>query len=281
MMSGFSSLDERRQRCKENDGRLAQRKLGVLLCLIAFTCHPVASSALSLGGPISLQPVALGAWEWYKTCLLERPLLTKSTTAAVLSSVSDAMTQTVERRANNSNNNHLGIDGKKNETAVAVICPSSSSSVALKQKEFLAHNWVRTIHIFITGFCYSGPMAHFWYQTLEQLCQHTVLQKLVVISPWTALGTRSILDALLFSPTTVAGYFVVRSLLERQPDPTAKLRAAWAKTVVSAWKFWPLVNVVSFTVVPLPYRVLYANVMSLLWTGYLSFVNQKTNKPEQ
>jgi len=84
------------------------------------------------------------------------------------------------------------------------------------------------------------------------------------------------LDALIFSPTTVAGYFTVRTWLEGGGwrGIQAKLQAAWGPTVLSAWKFWPAVNLWSFRFVPVPYRVLYANVMSLLWTGYLSFVNQ-------
>jgi hypothetical protein len=44
---------------------------------------------------------------------------------------------------------------------------------------------------------------------------------------------------------------------------------------LSAWRFWPLANSVNFWFVPLQFRVLYMNVLALLWSGYLTYVNSQ------
>jgi hypothetical protein len=176
------------------------------------------------------------AWSAYKGLLSARPLLTKSVTSAVLAGVSDSLTQRVESKIANDDTCHR-------------------------------HDWIRTSHILTTGFVYSGPISHYWFALLERIVKFQ--------NPVLGLAGRLLLDALLFSPFTIAGYFTIRTLLEGKGYDAIrlKLQRAWAKSVLAAWKFWPAVNVVNFSIVPLPYRVLYVNVMALLWMGYLSFVN--------
>jgi hypothetical protein len=133
----------------------------------------------------------------------------------------------------------------------------------------------RTLQVAITGMVWSGPITHFWYALLEKI--YALLAKLLNIqNPAIGLCVKLLLDAILFSPTVVVGYFVVRSLLEggnwtiKAKD---KLQTKFKPTLLSAWKFWPAVNSVNFYFVPLQFRVLYMNVLSLLWSGYLTYVN--------
>jgi hypothetical protein len=142
----------------------------------------------------------------------------------------------------------------------------SSSSDVKNKNEFL-HDWTRSSHVMITGFAYSGPISHYWFALLEQI--------VTIDNPVLGLIFRVALDALIFSPFTVFGYFTIRTLLEGKGYPAirAKLERAWRKAVLAAWSFWPAVNVITFSLIPLPFRVLYVNIMALLWTGYMSYVN--------
>eukprot|EP00545_Synedropsis_sp_CCMP1620_P012762 CAMPEP_0119032540 /NCGR_PEP_ID=MMETSP1176-20130426/42102_1 /TAXON_ID=265551 /ORGANISM="Synedropsis recta cf, Strain CCMP1620" /LENGTH=156 /DNA_ID=CAMNT_0006988953 /DNA_START=216 /DNA_END=686 /DNA_ORIENTATION=- len=147
------------------------------------------------------------------------------------------------------------------------------SKISSDKENDFHHDWIRSSHIMMTGFAYSGPISHYWFALLERI--------VTIDNPVLGLIFRLALDALIFSPFTIAGYFTVRTLLEGKGCPAIriKLERTWRKAVLAAWKFWPAVNVVTFWLVPLPYRVLYVNIMALLWTGYLSFVN--TQKKEQ
>jgi len=41
-------------------------------------------------------------------------------------------------------------------------------------------------------------------------------------------------------------------------------------TMLANWKIWPAANALSFAVVPLQYRVLFSNMVALVWNIYLS-----------
>jgi protein Mpv17 len=74
-----------------------------------------------------------------------------------------------------------------------------------------------------------------------------------------------------------AGYFTLRSLLEGSGLAGAKekLITRFFTTLFGAWKFWPMANAVNFWFVPFQFRVLYMNILSLFWTGWLTYVNSR------
>ena len=181
-------------------------------------------------------------WVNYKTLLNKSPILTKATTAMVISCLSDTIVQHAPVRAN--------------------------------QKTTESHDWSRTVQVGITGFCYSGPMAHFWYQTVERLAVFPPRQ-------WPGVLNRIALDMVLFSPLTIAGYFTVRTLLESKGDISKvkpKLRAVYRKTLTGAWKFRPFFQLINFSVIPLQFRTNFAQLMALLWTGFLTYTNNSRKR---
>jgi protein Mpv17 len=108
-----------------------------------------------------------------------------------------------------------------------------------------------------------------------------LLEKIVKIQdPMLGLFARILLDAIIFSPVTVTGYFIWRSMLEGSGlrGASHKLRTRFSSTVLGAWKFWPAANTINFGMIPLEYRVLYSNVLSLFWTGYLTIVNDNSKR---
>ena len=120
------------------------------------------------------------AWNWYKASLQRRPLLTKSTTAAVVLSFSDLLCQKLE----------ASMDNKQHDTR------------AKRRKQQLlptSCDWVRAAGAGITGFTFSGPMVHTWYEILEAIVQ--VENRLL------GLAMRLVLDAFMFTP--VVGTFVL------------------------------------------------------------------------
>ncbi|KAL3903991.1 MAG: hypothetical protein SGILL_010238 [Bacillariaceae sp.] len=151
-------------------------------------------------------------------------------------------------------------------------------------------DYIRIAQVAITGFFWSGPITHVWYGMLERIYGYLSKNLLLHISASNnspavvAMMVKLFLDSILFSPTVVAGYFCVRSILEGSGFHGAKekLKTKFLPTLFGAWKFWPLVNSVNFYFVPLQFQVLYMNVLSLLWSGYLTYVNSaKTPPPPQ
>ena len=206
-----------------------------LTCFALFFTLHVGAIQLS---PCSVSPAA--AWSWYKSMLIHYPLLTKSATSSTIMTLSDVICQ---------------------ELTIASQAPQN------REKSSLDLN--RVVHVAITGFVWSGPISHTWYSMLEKI--------VTLKDPLFGLIARIIVDALVFSPVAVSGYFACRSILEGSgvQGIREKLKTRFKPAVLGAWRFWPVANVINFGFVPVPFRVLYSNVMSLFWTGYLTHMNSK------
>lgn len=203
-----------------------------------------ALSALgSLPGVFGFTAKAKPAWDLYAKMLVQQPLLTKSLTSCCTNSISD------------------------------VICQKTLPAREEDAKKF---DFTRLLHVAVTGIVWSGPITHYWYKLLFGKMTGPIDDPLI------RLMVRIFLDAIIFSPVTVSGYFTVRSFLEGSGTAGAweKLRTRLVTAVLGAWKFWPAVNVINFSVVPIAYRVLYNNVLSIFWQGFLTYVNSQKIKKE-
>jgi len=214
--------------------------VGILLAMGSISSSPPTCEALQIA------PVASGAWAWYKTMLVTQPLVTKSLTSSCIMSFSDVMCQKVVSKAD-------------------------------PEKRPLKLDSTRVLHVAITGAVWSGPITHYWYILLEKM--YGVIAKVTNIQePVIGLMVKLILDSIIFSSVTITGYFTMRSILEGTGLAGAKekLTSRFFSTLFGAWKFWPMANAVNFWFVPLYLRVLYMNILSVFWTGWLTYVNSKS-----
>ena len=46
-------------------------------------------------------------------------------------------------------------------------------------------------------------------------------------------------------------------------------------TMLACWKMWPLANGINFAFVPLQYRLLFTNVVAIIWNVFMSMVVNK------
>eukprot|EP00934_Nitzschia_sp_Nitz4_P001303 Nitzschia sp. Nitz4//scaffold58_size112336//62208//63026//NITZ4_004038-RA/size112336-processed-gene-0.220-mRNA-1//-1//CDS//3329555004//1303//frame0 len=126
----------------------------------------------------------------------------------------------------------------------------------------------------LIGLLYFGPAAHYWYDLMAYMLPGRSL--------WDTLQ-KAFLGQVIFGPSFTCLFFAV-SLLQ---GGTFSLRA-WGKKIRNdlpgAWMagtgFWPLVDLVSFSLVPVKLIPLFVNICSLVWTVYLSLVaNRKLDAP--
>jgi hypothetical protein len=174
-------------------------------------------------------------WNWYKAMLTKRPLWTKASTSCVLMTVSDVGCQAMEQSMNNELVATRGPD-----VNLQCGCPTNVNAQlynSKKNQQVLEYNWSRTLQVGITGLTFSGPISHVWYGVLERL--------VTTRHYYIGLALRMILDALLFSPMAVAGYFSWRGVLEGKSlaELQKKLATKWQQAVVASWSFWPAANI--------------------------------------
>lgn len=141
------------------------------------------------------------------------------------------------------------------------------------------YDYARTLRALIYGGVVFAPIGTRWYPILEKV-------RLPGSKPPVA-GKRDIpntvyrvaVDQLLFSPAAITLYFTVMGLMQQKTP--AEIKKGWkdnfASTVLANWTVWPTFQLVNFSVVPVGYRLLAVNVVSLGWNTFLSHKYSKTN----
>lgn len=81
-------------------------------------------------------------------------------------------------------------------------------------------------------------------------------------------------DQLAFAPVMI-GVFLSSMATMEGGSPKQKLETTWWPALKTNWMVWPFVQVINFTFLPLQHRVLFANVVSIGWNSYLSWVNNQ------
>lgn len=174
----------------------------------------------------------------YSQQLELRPILTKSYTAGLIFGLSDYFAQKIER-----SNDVNGSSGKL--------------------------DWTRTTVSILVGLLYFGPAAHYWYEWIFRLLPATTLLSTLYKAFW---------GQVLFGPSFTCIFFA--TILIQSGDFSIKI---WwekiLKDLPGAWLagvgYWPLVDFLSYSIIPVKWIPLFINMASFLWTIYLSLLANK------
>ncbi|KAL7482750.1 hypothetical protein ACHAW6_008413 [Cyclotella cf. meneghiniana] len=208
---------------------------------LARTLH---SSMASVVPPLSSALHA--AATFYTRQLSLRPILTKSLTAGIIFGLSDWVAQLIESK------------GQK--------------EAADDNKEPVVFS--RILSAFLVGLLFFGPAANAWYEMIFRVLPSTSLLSTL---------QKAALGQIFFGPTFTCVFFGA-GMIE---SGTFSLGGWWNKIrndLPGVWAsglgFWPLVDFVSYKVVPVQWIPLFVNFCSFVWTIYLSLVANKSKTAE-
>lgn len=209
------------------------------------------------------------AWSQYSRLLHAHPLKTKALTSSFITGLSDVCLQLYEN-----NSNERPSSKRQFSMAPDTATTSSSSRVCLRHGTYLQApdlKWSRTLTLAAVGLIYSGPVNHLWFASLEKFVR--------IRHSGGAVATKLMLDQALFVPAVIAGYMSVRGLFERksQLEIRTQLQEKVPVAAAAAWQFWPVANFISFSMVPVVYRVLFANACGVFWNARLSLISSRSS----
>ena len=176
-------------------------------------------------------------YESYLSALANRPVLTKSITAAIITAIGDLLAQQIQF-------------GK------LLSLP-------------------RLLSFTLSGFVFVGPSVSLWYKWLFESLQPKIensksYSKLTTLLP---LLLDQTLGVIWFFPLYFLTFEGAESIFYARPFVLANVRRRIVFDLPSIalmnWKFWPFVNYISFAYVPVHLRVLFSNVFSVLWNVFL------------
>ncbi|GAB5037867.1 pxmp2 4 family protein 2 [Nannochloropsis oceanica] len=119
---------------------------------------------------------------------------------------------------------------------------------------------VKRLAIFsVVGALYVGPSVHYWFGFIDDLSKKPQVAKRLPEGKWPPILLQLSLDQTLGASCLNSGF----------------LLSLWTAQALANYKLWPLANLINFSVVPLKFRVLFANVVSVFWNMYLSAASNR------
>ncbi|PVU87933.1 hypothetical protein BB561_006117 [Smittium simulii] len=153
-------------------------------------------------------------------------------------------------------------------------------------KEF---NYVEVMRFFAYGFMFA-PISFKWVKYLDKRfpfksvsasmggklpsTANSLLKQKKDAAFWSTVGKRVAYDQILFAPAAVALFIVSMGFLESKPVDKVKedLKTSYLKNMVAGYLMWPAVQTITFSVIPLLYRVPFIGAANLIWNCTLSLL---------
>jgi protein Mpv17 len=146
------------------------------------------------------------------------------------------------------------------------------SAQTCEGKPFLEFDRPRMIRSGLVGFCLHGSLSHFYYQAFEAVFPYT---------DWWAVGIKVAIDQTIWSGIWNSIYYTTLGVLRAESPQTIwrELRATFVPMLTAGWKLWPFAHLITYGVVPVEHRLLWVDMVELVWVTMLSMIsNEKQEK---
>ncbi|KAJ7225738.1 hypothetical protein GGX14DRAFT_422047 [Mycena pura] len=154
-------------------------------------------------------------------------------------------------------------------------CNSFAYQTRKPHDERVAFDPVRTLRFFVFGASIS-PLLGRWNSFLE--CQFPLRARGIGHGKVSlkALSKRVAADQ------TIVAFIGSMGMLEgrNRKQIAQKYSDLFVPTLVTNWSVWPLLQIVNFRFMPLPYRVPFQSTCGVFWTLYLSLVNSREDRKQ-
>jgi protein Mpv17 len=115
----------------------------------------------------------------------------------------------------------------------------------------------------------KGPCLFSWYKILDRI---PFSQK-----RWPSVVQKMLVDQIIFAPFINCVFFIANGILDGKSKAqiSTEIDSKYKHTLVSNWTLWPFVQIFTFGMIPLNYRILFVSSVGVGWNTYLSFVHNK------
>ncbi|KAK9475368.1 uncharacterized protein V1510DRAFT_427718 [Dipodascopsis tothii] len=137
------------------------------------------------------------------------------------------------------------------------------------------YDYMRTARMSFYGGVIFAPVVSHWYRFVTKTIVIPGRPNLEAVARMTA-------DQTIFAPNGIAAFYVGMGLLEAKSWDEIKqdLSDKWYPTMVGNYVVWPAVQIINFRFIPLAYRLLFVNSVSIGWNAFMSFINSEPDVGE-
>jgi protein Mpv17 len=148
------------------------------------------------------------------------------------------------------------------------------SQTVFQKKNILEFDALRTLRNGFIGLCF-GPLVVEYYQFSDRI--------LPVDGGLLNRVEKILMDQTLYLTVKCSIYIMAVGVLQGDSVQTAaqNVKDKLAGIVKTAWKFWPLIHCITYSVIPAQHRILWVNMVDLVWNAILSSISQKDSSLDE
>ena len=177
-------------------------------------------------------------WTSYMHHLESNPILTKAITSGTVYTIGDVVAQQTELQGGDSTGDRsgVGLDG------------------------------MRVLRSCLAGLIGHGPLSHMWYN----VCDYSFENVLHLSAAFWPL--KILVDQTIWGPIWNNTYIVLLGLMKRENLGTiwGDMKRTTVPLIVSGLKLWPLAHCVTYGLIPKENRVLWVDLVEILWVTILA-----------
>jgi len=136
------------------------------------------------------------------------------------------------------------------------------SQTVFQEKNIVDFDVGRTLRNGFIGLCF-GPLVHEYYQFSDTILPpDSIVHRLEKI----------FMDQTVYLSVKASVYVAAVALLAGEGWQTAKenVEDRMGGIMLTAWKFWPLIHCLTYTIIPAQHRILWVNCVDLIWNAILA-----------
>ena len=134
----------------------------------------------------------------------------------------------------------------------------------------MPYDYHRTVKFAATGI-FSGTSDHVWYYMLDKGFPGVNNRSVII---------KVTLDQFFYTAFEIVCFFLIYNIIDGKgiKGGISELKEKYFEILTVSYVFWPILQLVNFKFVPLSLRVIYSEVMSLIWCMYLSWATHREFK---
>jgi len=125
----------------------------------------------------------------------------------------------------------------------------------------------RLLRSLIVGLVGHGPLSHIWYNISEY-----AFDNVLRLTAWWSFIPKVVADQTIFGPFWNNTYIFLLGILKRDSLENIwdEMKRTTVPLIVAGLKLWPFVHCITYGVIPLENRLLWVDLVEIVWVTILS-----------
>ena len=125
----------------------------------------------------------------------------------------------------------------------------------------------RILRSLLAGLIGHGPLSHVWYDWSED-----IFNNVLHLTEWWSFIPKVAIDQTLWGPFWNNMYIVLLGAMKLESPQViwSDIKRTTIPLVVSGLKLWPLAHCITYGLVPVPYRLLWVDLVEIIWVTILA-----------